>query len=257
MRKKIIAGNWKMNKTYGEALMLGTEIADIVSRENHPGLLTILAPAFPFLTAVSRAVDSTDGIEICAQNCHTEVSGAFTGEVSVPMIISCGAHYVIIGHSERRTYAGENDALLLAKLKIALGSGLKPIFCIGETLEQREGGKHFETITAQLQNTLFHFDDVLIRSTVIAYEPVWAIGTGKNASAEQAQEMHAFIRQTLAGKFGKPVADSISILYGGSCNPKNASELFACPDVDGGLIGGASLVAEDFAAIRRAMMEKM
>jgi triosephosphate isomerase len=255
MRKKIIAGNWKMNKTYGEALMLGTEVAEIVRRENHPSMLTILAPAFPFLTAVSRAVDGTEGIELAAQNCHTETSGAYTGEVSVPMIISCGAHFVIIGHSERRQYAKETDELLLAKLKIAIGSGLKPIFCIGETLEQRESERHFETIRSQLANTLFQFDDMLVRNAVIAYEPVWAIGTGRNATPEQAQEMHAFIRKTMADKFGKPVADSISILYGGSCNASNAAALFACPDVDGGLIGGASLKSEEFGVIRKAMIQ--
>jgi triosephosphate isomerase len=246
-----------MNKTYGEALMLGTEIADIVSKESHPNLLTILAPAFPFITAVARSVDGTEGIDIAAQNCHYEPAGAFTGEVSVPMIISAGAHYVIIGHSERRQYAKENDELLLAKLKTALGSGLKPIFCIGETTDQRNAGKHFETIFLQLVNTLFHFDDLLVRNTVIAYEPVWAIGTGVNATPEQAQEMHAFIRKTLAEKFGQPVASSIPILYGGSCNASNASALFDCPDVDGGLIGGASLKCEDFAQIRRAMIGKL
>jgi triosephosphate isomerase (TIM) len=257
MRKKIIAGNWKMNKTYGEALMLATEISDIVSKENHSGLLTILAPPFPFLTAVSRATDGTEGISVAAQNCHPESTGAFTGEVSVPMIISCGAHYVIIGHSERRQYYGEDDVLLLAKLRAAAGSGLKPIFCVGETKAQRESGKHFEIIEAQLMNTVCQFDEALFRQMVIAYEPVWAIGTGLTASNEQAQEMHAFIRKIIGLKFGSPVAGGTSILYGGSCTAANAVGLFSCADVDGGLIGGASLKMEDFAAIRRAMLGKM
>lgn len=254
MRKKIIAGNWKMNKTYGEALMLATEVADHVSRENHPGLLTILAPAFPFLTAVSRAVDGTEGIEVSAQNCHTEISGAFTGEVSIPMIISCSAQFVIIGHSERRQHYGESDEQLLAKLKIAFPSGIKPIFCIGETLNQRKDLKHFDVIENQLRNTLFHFDEMAIAKTIIAYEPVWAIGTGVNASPEQAQEMHAFIRKTIAKKFGEAIASKVPILYGGSCNSSNAAALFACPDVDGGLIGGASLKIDEFISIRNSMI---
>ena len=257
MRKKIIAGNWKMNKTYGEALMLATEVADAVSRDNHPDLLTVLAPAFPFLTAVSRAVDGTEGIEIAAQNCHTETSGAFTGEVSIPMIISCGAHFVIIGHSERRQFFGESDEQLLGKLKIALQSGIRPIFCIGETLHQRKDLKHFEVIENQLKNTLFHFDEMAIAKTIIAYEPVWAIGTGVNASPEQAQEIHAFIRKTIAAKYGERIAEIVPILYGGSCNSKNAAALFACEDVDGGLIGGASLKIEDFVAIRKEMVNSL
>lgn len=257
MRKKIVAGNWKMNKTYGEALLLGTEVADMVSREHHPELLTILAPAFPFLTAVSRATDGTDGISIAAQNCHHEISGAFTGEVSVPMIISCSAHYVIIGHSERRQYFNETDELLLAKLKTAIGHGLRPIFCIGETKAQRESGKHFETIQSQLEKTLFHFSAAQVAMTVIAYEPVWAIGTGLNATPEQVQEMHAFIRGLLLKKYGIAVAENVSILYGGSCNASNAATIFGCPDVDGGLIGGASLKTEDFAAIRKAMIAQL
>ncbi|MBI3509633.1 MAG: triose-phosphate isomerase [Bacteroidetes bacterium] len=255
MRKKIIAANWKMNKTYGEALMLATEVAAIVSKEHHPSLLTVLAPPFPFLTAVSRAVDGTEGIMIAAQNCHHETSGAFTGEVSVPMIISCGAHFVIIGHSERRMKFGETNDLLYSKMKIALGSGLRPILCVGESESERNSGKHFDVISEQLRSTLFHFDDVLVRHAAIAYEPVWAIGTGKNATAEQTQEMHAFIRKTLGENFGAPVAGTISILYGGSCNASNAKELFSCADVDGGLIGGASLDAEEFSTIRKAMLE--
>lgn len=257
MRTKIIAGNWKMNKTYGEALMLATEVADNVSKENHPEMLTILAPAFPFLTAVSRSIDGTEGIEVCAQNCHTETSGAFTGEVSIPMIISCGAHFVIVGHSERRQHFGETDEQLLAKLKIVLQSGVKPIFCIGETLLQRKDLKHFEVIENQLRNTLFHFDEISFSKAIIAYEPIWAIGTGVNASPEQAQEMHAFIRKTIAGKFGDKIASQIPILYGGSCNSTNAPALFACADVDGGLIGGASLKIEEFSAIRKAMINAL
>jgi triosephosphate isomerase (TIM) len=257
MRKKIIAGNWKMNKTYGEALLLANEVSDHVSKNNHPSLLTIIAPPFPFLTAVSRATDGTAGIAVAAQNCHTENAGAFTGEVSVPMIISCGAQYVIIGHSERRQYFGETDEMLLAKLRMALANGLKPIFCIGESLKERESGKHFETVATQLRNTVLKFDPTYLLQTIIAYEPVWAIGTGLTATPEQAQEMHAYIRKTLSDQFGAPAAGSVSILYGGSCNAANAAQLFSCADVDGGLIGGASLNALDFSAIRKAMVENL
>ncbi|HTL82654.1 MAG TPA: triose-phosphate isomerase [Bacteroidia bacterium] len=257
MRKKIIAANWKMNKTYGEALMLATEVADDVSRHHHTNFITILAPAFPFLTAVSRAVDGTDGIEVAAQNCSQHASGAFTGEVSVPMIISCGAHYVIIGHSERRQLFGETNEAILAKLRIALGSGLKTILCIGETEAERNAGKQNAVIGQQLSETLFHLDESLARHCVIAYEPVWAIGTGKNATPEEIQEIHSFVRKKIGEKFGIPAAAEISILYGGSCTPANADSIFICPDVDGGLIGGASLSATDFAAIRRAMLKRM
>ena len=257
MRQKINAGNWKMNKTYGEALMLATEVAGAAAKEHHPGMLTILAPAFPFISGVARCTDGTDGVAVAAQNCHGEESGAYTGEVSVGMIISTGARYVIIGHSERRRYFQETDEILLKKLRTALAHGLRPVFCVGETLVQRDAGNHFDVIAAQLEQTVSQVDEAQARELIVAYEPVWAIGTGVNASAAQAQEMHAFIRKTLAGKFGAPVADSIPLLYGGSCTAGNCGELFACPDVDGGLIGGASLKSEEFLTIRRTMLARM
>lgn len=257
MRLKIIAGNWKMNKAYGEALMLATEVAHDSVHDKHPQLLTILAPAFPFLSAVSRSIDGFEDFAVAAQNCHFEEAGAYTGEVSVQMIISVGARYVIIGHSERRLYFNETDEVLLKKINIALEHRLKPIFCFGETLTQRESSNHFETIASQLGNTILKLEESEVKNVILAYEPVWAIGTGVTASPAQAQEMHAFVRKTIADKFGKQIADSISILYGGSCNPKNAAELFSCNDVDGGLIGGASLNHEEFSAIRKAMIAQL
>ncbi|MCX6311970.1 MAG: triose-phosphate isomerase [Bacteroidetes bacterium] len=254
MRLKVVAGNWKMNKTYGEALMLATEVAYDASKVHHQRLLTILAPPFPFLSAVSRSIEGTEGMAVAAQNCHQEEAGAFTGEVSVPMIISAGARFVIIGHSERRMIFNESNELLLQKTKSAINHGLKPIFCVGETKAQRDSGKHFETIKEQLDETIFHLNEFSFLEIIIAYEPVWAIGTGVNASAAQAQEMHAFIRQTISGKFNQKLGDSVSIIYGGSVSPKNAKEIFSCKDVDGGLIGGAALNTEDFSNIRKAMI---
>ncbi len=257
MRLKIIAGNWKMNKNYGEALMLATEVAYDASKAHHQRLLTILAPPFPFISAVARSIEGTDGIAVAAQNCHFEETGAFTGEVSVPMIISVGARFVIIGHSERRSIFNESNELLLKKINAAISHGLKPIYCVGETATDRNSGKHFETITKQLEETVFKLSEFSFLEVVIAYEPVWAIGTGVNATSAQAQEMHAFIRKSIATKFNTKLSESISILYGGSCNPKNAAELFACSDVDGGLIGGASLNKDDFSAIRNAMIKHL
>ncbi|MEO5645479.1 MAG: triose-phosphate isomerase [Bacteroidia bacterium] len=257
MRLKIIAGNWKMNKTYGEALMLATEVALDSAKSHHQGLLTILAPPYPFISAVSRSLDGSNNVAVAAQNCHYEESGAFTGEVSVPMIISTGARFVIIGHSERRAYFNETNEVLLKKINAAVSHGVKPIFCIGETTEQRSAGKHFDTIKTQLEETVFKLTEINFLELIIAYEPVWAIGTGVTATAAQAQEMHAYIRNAIAAKFNAKVADSVSILYGGSCNPANAAELFACKDVDGGLIGGASLNTEDFSAIRNAMIKQL
>jgi triosephosphate isomerase len=257
MRLKIIAGNWKMNKTYGEALMLATEVAYDAGKAHHQRLLTVLAPPYPFISAVSRSIEGTDGLAVAAQNCHYEETGAFTGEVSVPMIISAGARFVIIGHSERRSYFKESNEMLLKKVNAAISHGLKPIFCIGETAEQRNAGKHFDTIKEQLEETIFQLSEFSFLEIIIAYEPVWAIGTGVNATAEQAQEMHAFIRNAIATKFNTKLADAVSILYGGSCNPANAAELFACADVDGGLIGGASLNTEDFSAVRNAMIRHL
>lgn len=257
MRVKIIAGNWKMNKTYGEALMLATEVAYDAGKIFHPRLLTILAPPFPFISAVARSIEGTNGIAVAAQNCHFEEAGAFTGEVSVPMIISAGGQYVIIGHSERRFVFGESNELLYKKTKSAIDHGLKPIFCIGETKEQRDAGNHFETIQSQLEKTIFQLNEFSILEIIIAYEPVWAIGTGINAKPEQVQEMHAFIRKIIAEKYSQKLANSVSIIYGGSLSPKNAKELFTCKDVDGGLVGGASLNTEDFSTIRKAMISTL
>jgi triosephosphate isomerase (TIM) len=246
MRQKIVAGNWKMNKNLQEGIQLAKEVDQLVS-----GLTTdvkvILAPPLVHITEVRKAVSSK--ISVSSQNCAAEASGAYTGEVSASMVKSTGADYAIIGHSERRAYYGETDAILLKKVKLALANGLKPIFCIGEVLEERESGKHFEVVKKQIENGVFELTAEEFKNVVLAYEPVWAIGTGKTASSDQAQEMHKFIRETVAGKYGKAVADETSILYGGSCKASNAKELFANPDVDGGLIGGAALVATEFLGI--------
>ena len=247
MRKNIVAGNWKMNKTLSEGIALAKEVNEAVAGIN-PACDIILGTPFIHLTSVVPAVDAKK-ICISAQNCADKVSGAYTGEVSAAMIASTGATHVILGHSERRAYYGETDAILNEKVKLALENNLTPIFCIGEVLEERESGKHFEIVKSQLEKALFSFSTEDFGKIVLAYEPVWAIGTGKTATSEQAQEIHAFIRKTIAEKYGEEVADNTSILYGGSCNPGNAKELFANPDVDGGLIGGASLKAQDFVSI--------
>lgn len=247
MRQKIVAGNWKMNKTLQEGIELAKEIDKLVATLPKNDVKVILAPSFVSVTEVRKAVNSN--ISVASQNCAAEASGAYTGEVSAAMVKSTGAEYVIIGHSERRAYYGETDAILLKKVKLALANGLKPIFCIGEVLEERESNRHFDVVKKQIENGLFELTADEFKNIVLAYEPVWAIGTGKTASSDQAQEMHKFIRETVAGKYGKAVADETSILYGGSCKASNAKELFANPDVDGGLIGGAALVATEFLGI--------
>lgn len=247
MRQKIVAGNWKMNKNLQEGIQLALEIDKLVSGLSGSDVKVILAPPFVHITEVRKAV--SPGISVSAQNCAAEESGAYTGEVSAAMIKSTGAEYAIIGHSERRSYYGETDAILLKKVKLALANGLIPIFCIGEVLQERESEKHFDVVKKQIENGLFALSADEFKNVVLAYEPVWAIGTGKTATSAQAQEMHKFIRETVAGKYGKSVADSTSILYGGSCKASNAKELFANPDVDGGLIGGAALVASEFLGI--------
>lgn len=251
MRKKIVAGNWKMNKTLQEGVELAKEVNSKVKAANATGVTVVIGTPFIHLSEVVKTVDS-GLVHVSAQNCATEVSGAYTGEVSAAMVASTGAGYVILGHSERRAYYGETDAILVKKVERALENKLEVIFCVGEVLAERENGKHFEVVKSQLENGLFNLSAEQFSHIVIAYEPVWAIGTGKTATSDQAQEMHAFIRGVLAEKYGKGVADNTSILYGGSCNPKNADELFANPDVDGGLIGGASLKADDFLAIINA-----
>jgi triosephosphate isomerase (TIM) len=245
MRKKIVAGNWKMNKTLSE----GIELAKIINRQvEDDGVIIILCTPFIHLTEV-RNVITKDSLYLGAQNCADEDSGAYTGEVSAAMIKSAGADYVIIGHSERRSYYHENDAMLNKKVKLALKNDLIPIFCCGEVLKERQSGKHMQVVRTQIEQGLFDLSEEDFVKIVIAYEPVWAIGTGVTASSEQAQEMHKIIRELIAEKYGNQVAGSTSILYGGSCKPSNAGELFSNADVDGGLIGGASLGAADFMGI--------
>ncbi len=245
MRKQIVAGNWKMNKTLQEGIDLAKSVNEMNERvEGDVGV--IVAPPFIHLSEVSRIL--TD-VGLSAQDCAAEEKGAFTGEVSAGMVKSAGAAYVIIGHSERRSIFGEDDAMLKRKVKMALENDLIPIFCCGEVLEERESGKLFEVVKTQIEVALFDLDTADMEKIIIAYEPVWAIGTGVVATPEQAQEMHAYIRQLVRDKFGDVIADDLTILYGGSCKSSNAGVLFANPDVDGGLIGGASLNAEDFIAI--------
>lgn len=238
-----------MNLLKEEAIQLATEIVKLLKEEKNINGAIILAPPFVHLANVIVTVKDEKRISIAAQNCSDKNAGAYTGEVSAEMIKSIGASAVIIGHSERRSYFNETDSLLAEKVKQALAHQLQPVFCCGETLDQRESKKHFDVIGGQLENGLFHLSAADFSKSVIAYEPVWAIGTGVTASPEQAQEMHQFIRSLVAKKYGPALADDTSILYGGSCNEKNAKELFALPDVDGGLIGGASLKAESFVSI--------
>ncbi|MET4139836.1 triose-phosphate isomerase [Pedobacter sp. UYP1] len=247
MRKKIVAGNWKMNTDYAEGISLFSEIVNIVRDEKKGDQIAIICAPFIHLNSLSKL--GGDVVKIGAQNCHQKESGAFTGEISAKMIKSIGCEYVIVGHSERRQYFAESDALLADKTNIALANGLTPIFCIGETLDERNNGNFFEILKGQLENGLFHLSPEDFAKVVIAYEPVWAIGTGLTATAAQAQEVHEFIRAEVAGKYGEAAAEETSILYGGSCTPKNAPELFAQKDIDGGLIGGASLKSRDFADI--------
>jgi len=245
MRKKIVAGNWKMNKTLSEGIELAKELD---SKIQEGDVDVILCTPFIHLTEVKKVITKKN-LFLGAQNSASEASGAYTGEVSAKMISSAGASYVIIGHSERRSYYAENDEILNKKVKLALLNNLTPIFCCGEILEERQANKHFEVVRSQIKNGLFDLSPEDFAKIVIAYEPVWAIGTGVTASSEQAQEMHKLIRDQVAEKYGTSVAEETSILYGGSCKPSNAEELFANPDVDGGLIGGASLVADDFMGI--------
>lgn len=247
MRKNIVAGNWKMNKTLQEGIELAKEVNSKVS-SIEPKCDIVLGTPFVHITEVVKTVDGAK-IGVAAQNCADKVSGAYTGEISAAMVKSTGANYVILGHSERRSYYGETNETLKEKTDLALANDLTPIFCIGEVLEEREAGKHFEVVKSQIEEALFHLSAEDFGKIILAYEPVWAIGTGKTASGDQAQEIHAFIRKTLADKYGDAVANDTSILYGGSCNAKNAKDLFANPDVDGGLIGGAALKADDFLAI--------
>jgi triosephosphate isomerase len=251
MRKKIVAGNWKMNMELAEGLKLA-ESVDTYFRLKPSKAEVVLCTPYIHLAGVSQILK--DG-KVClgAQNCASEPSGAFTGEISPAMILSTGAGYVIIGHSERRSYYHEDNAILNKKTKLALSTGLKVIFCCGEVLGERESGKYFDVVKNQIENGLFNIPAEEMKNIVVAYEPVWAIGTGLTATPEQAQEMHQFIRGLFSEKYGKEIADNLTILYGGSCKPSNAAEIFSKPDVDGGLIGGAALKKDDFTAIVEAI----
>jgi triosephosphate isomerase len=251
MRKKIVAGNWKMNMDMADGLKFAETINNYF-KSNPTGTGVILCTPFIHLAGISEILKNGK-VSLGAQNCASEPSGAYTGEVSPPMIKSTGARYVIIGHSERRTYYHEDDKLLNKKTLLAIRTGLEVIFCCGEVLNERESGKHFEVVKKQLDEGLFTLSKEDFKNVVIAYEPVWAIGTGLTATPDQAQEMHKYIRGLVRGKYGTEIAEDLTILYGGSCKPSNAAEIFSKPDVDGGLIGGASLKKEDFCAIVEAI----
>ena len=246
MRKNIVAGNWKMNTTVPEGVKLASEVNAALEGIT-PKCDVVIGVPFTHLTAVKAVIGEKLGLS--AENCADKAKGAYTGEVSAAMVASTGATYVILGHSERRQYYGETAATLKDKVGLALENGLCPIFCIGEVLEERENGTYFDVIKAQIVESLFDLSAEDFGKIVLAYEPVWAIGTGKTATADQAQEIHAFIRGLIAEKYGEQVADDTTILYGGSCKPSNAKELFEKPDVDGGLIGGAALDAASFMGI--------
>ncbi len=247
MRKNIVAGNWKMNTTLPEGVKLAEEVNNAL-KTVEPKCDVIICVPFTHLFPINNIID-TKKLGLGAENCADHRSGAYTGEVSAPMVASTGAQYVILGHSERRQYYGETAETLKEKVRLALDNNLTPIFCIGEVLEQRENGTYFDVVKAQIEDALFNLSAEDFSKLILAYEPVWAIGTGKTATDDQAQEIHAFIRKTIEDKYGKEVAENTSILYGGSCKPSNAKALFAKPDVDGGLIGGASLDAESFMGI--------
>lgn len=252
MRKQIAAANWKMNLTFqqGEKLLddiLGAEI----ELANHQ--LAIFAVPYPYLLMTRSEVEEEQNYYVAAQNCHHKKSGAYTGEVSVEMLHSMHINYCVVGHSERREYNGETNAILAEKVNLCFENFITPIFCCGEPLAIREASTQNDFVAAQLKESLFHLPADKIKNIIIAYEPIWAIGTGKTASTEQAQEIHKYLRSILAGQYGEEVANEIPILYGGSVKANNAKEIFGCPDVDGGLVGGASLVAADFIEIIKAL----
>jgi triosephosphate isomerase len=252
MRKQIAAANWKMNLTLTE----GEALLDAINAKPHslaPNQEAIFAVPFPYISMAQAKVGAKSNVYVAAQNCSNKLSGAYTGEVSVTMLQSMCVKYVVIGHSERREYFNESNELLVQKVDICLENKTTPIFCCGEPLEIRESATQNEYVAKQLSESLFHLTEDAISHVVIAYEPIWAIGTGKTASSDQAQEMHSFIRSHIASKYGAAIADSISILYGGSVKSANAVEIFGQPDVDGGLVGGASLIADEFVAIINAL----
>ncbi|MBT9189956.1 triose-phosphate isomerase [Zobellia russellii] len=249
MRSKIVAGNWKMNKNLAETEALLTELG---AKLPDTQAEVMVAPTYVNLASAVRTLESS-AIEVIAQNMHFAESGAYTGEISADMLLSIGIDTAIIGHSERRAYFGETDEILAKKVKAALAKNIRVMFCFGEELEDRKSDNHFKVVESQLKNALFSLDASDWSKIVLAYEPVWAIGTGETASPEQAQEMHAFIRKAITEAYDASIANNVSILYGGSVKPANAEEIFGKPDVDGGLIGGASLVADDFVAIIKAI----
>ena len=249
MRSKIVAGNWKMNKNLAETEALLTELS---AKLPDTAAEVMVAPTYVNLTSAIRHLESS-AIEVIAQNMHFAESGAYTGEISADMLLNIGIDTAIIGHSERRAYFGETDEILAKKVVAAMSKNMRVMFCFGEELEDRKSGNHFKLVESQLKNALFSLEAKAWSNIILAYEPVWAIGTGETASAEQAQEMHAFIRKTIAEAYDTGVAKNVSILYGGSVKPANAEEIFSKPDVDGGLIGGAALNADDFVAIIKAI----
>lgn len=252
MRKQIAAANWKMNLSFQDGEKLLDEILDARIGLGKDQLVIFSVP-FPYLLMTRSEVDGVENYCVAAQNCHQKPSGAYTGEVSASMLHSIGIQYCIVGHSERREYFHETNEILAEKVNTCLANFINPIFCCGESLGTREAGTQNEFVAAQLRESLFHLSADQLKNVIVAYEPIWAIGTGKTATTQQAQEMHAHIRSVLAEKYGKEVADEISILYGGSVKAGNAKELFACNDVDGGLVGGASLVGPEFIEIIRAL----
>lgn len=252
MRKKIVAGNWKMNLNLPEGLELINEIYNGAPALNKNKEI-VIAPPFIHITQAASQLANMEHVYLGAQNCHHEAAGAYTGEVSASMLKSAEVEYVILGHSERRQYFHEDGTLLVKKVNQVLSNGMKVIFCCGEPLEIRDAGTENAYVGKQIEEGLFHLNADHLADVVIAYEPIWAIGTGRTATSAQAQDMHAHIRSVISTQYGADAAASISILYGGSCKPSNAAELFACPDVDGGLIGGAALKAEEFLAIVAAI----
>ncbi len=248
MRKQIAAANWKMNLTYQQGEKLLDDVLDArINLKEHQQV--IFAVPFPYLVMTKSEVDEEINYFAAAQNCYHKQSGAFTGEVSAEMLHSLGIGYCIIGHSERREYFNEKNAVLAEKINLCLQNFITPIFCCGEALSIRDAGSQNQFVETQLRESLFHLSAKDIKNIIVAYEPIWAIGTGKTATTEQAQEMHAHLRSILAGQYGGDVADQVSILYGGSVKANNAKEIFNCRDVDGGLVGGASLIADDFIRI--------
>jgi len=254
MRKQIAAANWKMNLTYQQAEKLLDDILD-AEIEMMQDQLTIFAVPYPYLIMSKSDIEEQKQYAVAAQNCYSKKSGAYTGEISVEMLRSININYCVLGHSERREYFGESNAMLADKVDLCLEYNIAPIFCCGEPLAIREAGTQNDFVTKQLKESLFHLPEGKIKNFIIAYEPIWAIGTGRTASTEQAQEMHAHLRSIIAGQYNSEVAESVSILYGGSVKANNAKELFSCKDVDGGLVGGASLIAADFIEIMKSLKQ--